>query len=395
MKQSDSRLLIVDDEAEIRAFIRDVAEDMGIGVDEAPTYSEFIEKYDGTLHRMIILDLSMPGRDGVEFLRDFAERRCGSRIHLSSGQDTRVLATAKRLGRDLGLDMGETLAKPVAVLDLEKSLRSVFGEPTAITVETIAQGLEDGEFVPYYQPQVTLAGERNYPVIAAEALARWNHPRLGLVPAAIFIPIMEEAGLIGRLTEIMFEKVIAQLREWQNTGRAVPVSINVAPVILSDLSFPDRLASLLAEASVDPALVVIELTESTAMGNVRNSIDILTRLRLKNINVSLDDFGSGFSSLVQMYRMPLSELKLDRSLIVDIDHDEGALTVVRAILALAHELSIPVCAEGVETAKSAETLRDLGCQKAQGYLFSQPLPAREFSAFVINRAEPERVREAR
>jgi EAL domain-containing protein (putative c-di-GMP-specific phosphodiesterase class I)/CheY-like chemotaxis protein len=395
MTMPGGRLLIVDDEAEIRAFIRDVAEEMGVAADEASTFEEFAERYDGAVHRMIILDLSMPGRDGIEFLRDFADHRCDARIHLSSGQDTRVLATARRLGRDLGLDMAEVMTKPVSVEVLEKALRAVFGEPTAITPEIIADGLDRGEFVAYYQSQVSLAGDQAYQVVAAEALARWNHPRLGLVSPAAFIPVMEQAGLIGRLTDIMFGHVVAQLREWRETGRALPVSINVAPMVLTDLEFPDRLSSLLHQESLDPSLIVVELTESTAMADVRKSIDILTRLRLKHINVSLDDFGSGFSSLVEMYRMPLSELKLDRSLIADMDHDDGALTVVRGILALARELSIPVCAEGVESMKSAEILRDLGCAKAQGYVFSRPLPAREFSAFIINRAGSERFREAR
>lgn len=167
----------------------------------------------------------------------------------------------------------------------------------------------------------------------------------------------------------------------------------MAPAALNDLDFPDQISTILDRASLDPSLIVVEITESTAMADSRKSIDILTRLRLKNINVSLDDFGAGFSSLVELYRMPLSELKLDRSLIVDIDHDEGALTVVRGILALARELRIPVCAEGIETKKSAETLRGLGCPKAQGFLFSHPLPAREFSAFINNRTGQELVRE--
>jgi EAL domain-containing protein (putative c-di-GMP-specific phosphodiesterase class I)/ActR/RegA family two-component response regulator len=393
MTHRKNRLLVVDDEAEIRSFVRDVAEEMGVDVDEAATFEAFFDIYDPGRHGMIMLDLSMPGRDGIELLRDLSRKDCKAPIHLSSGQDPRVLATANRLGRDFGLDMGEILAKPVCVPDLERCLRAVFGETTAITPEILSRALENGEFVPYYQPQVNLRDGQTYNVVAAEALARWHHPRLGLVSPGVFIPMMEEAGLIGRLTEVMLDRVVDHLAEWRDDGRALPVSINVAPAALTDLDFPDKISSILERAALDPSLLVVEITESTAMADSRKSIDILTRLRLKNINVSLDDFGAGFSSLVELYRMPLSELKLDRSLIVDIDQDEGALTVVRGILALARELRIPVCAEGVETKKSAETLRGLGCPKDQGFLFSHPLPAREFSAFINNRAGQELVRE--
>jgi len=393
MTHRKNHLLIVDDEAEIRSFARDVAEEMGVDVDEASTYEGFFDIYDPDRHRMIMLDLSMPGRDGVELLRELAKKDCKARVHPSSGQDSRVLATANRLGRDFGLEMGDILAKPVSVSDLERCLRAVFGEPTAITPEIISKALENGEFIAYYQPQVNLRDGQTYNVVAAEALARWHHPKLGIVSPAVFIPLMEEAGLIGRLTEVMLDQVVGQLCEWRDDGRALPISINVAPAALNDLDFPDQISTILDRASLDPSLIVVEITESTAMADSRKSIDILTRLRLKNINVSLDDFGAGFSSLVELYRMPLSELKLDRSLIVDIDHDEGALTVVRGILALARELRIPVCAKGIETKKSAETLRGLRCPKAQGFLFSHPLPAREFSAFINNRTGQELVRE--
>ncbi|MBL6598220.1 MAG: response regulator, partial [Alphaproteobacteria bacterium] len=190
MTHRKNHLLIVDDEAEIRSFARDVAEEMGVDVDEASTYEGFFDIYDPDRHRMIMLDLSMPGRDGVELLRELAKKDCKARVHLSSGQDSRVLATANRLGRDFGLEMGDILAKPVSVSDLERCLRAVFGEPTAITPEIISKALENGEFIAYYQPQVNLRDGQTYNVVAAEALARWHHPKLGIVSPAVFIPLM-------------------------------------------------------------------------------------------------------------------------------------------------------------------------------------------------------------
>lgn len=296
-----------------------------------------------------------------------------------------MLATAQRLGEMLALEMKGILQKPVSVIDLETALEEMFVQSAGITPDALENAISNGELVLYYQPKVDLRHGEEYPIIGAEALVRWTHPTRGLVPPDQFIPMAEETALIGPLTEETLRLAAGQLREWRCKGIELPVSVNLSPLHLTDLTLPDRLASLLRTNQIDPGLLIVEVTEQAAMADVGKATDILTRLRLKSIEVSLDDFGAGYSSLVEIYRMPLSELKFDRSLIVDLDRDAGARTVVKGLMALMKELKLPVCAEGVETAKTARLLQSIGCETAQGFFFARPMPAHEFFEFVKDR----------
>lgn len=394
-----NRLLIVDDEPAIREYFRDVAEDMGYAVVEAGDRAEFVARYDQFMPTAVILDLSMPDADGVELLRELADRDCAASVLLASGQDKRVLATAQRVGENLGLSMEQALQKPIRVADLQEVLNRVRLDPPTVprstlrhdrsagltsTREELERAIDAGELVLHFQPKVSLRHDDRFPVIGGEALVRWDHPQRGLISPADFVALAEETGLIGSLTETVVMQAVVQLRNWQKNGLALPVSVNLSPRQLTDLTLPDRIARLLNDAGLDPKLLIVEITEQAAMADIGKATDILTRLRLKNIAVSLDDFGAGYSSLVEIYRMPLSELKFDRSLIIDIDHDPDAQTVVKALVGLAHALSLPVCAEGIETPQTAQFLQSIGCDTAQGFYFSKPLPARDFLNFALS-----------
>lgn len=383
-----NRLLVVDDDADLRCCFREVAEDMGYAVAEAANETAFTEAYAALDPTAILLDLTMPGTDGVEFLRSLAKTGCEAPVILVSGQDQRVLATAERLGKLFGLTMHAVMAKPVSVRDLRVVLHSVSrGEAFDISPADLENALRQGEFVLHYQPKVDLQQEEHYPIVGGEALIRWKHPVLGMGGPDRFIPLAEQTGLIASLGEYVLDRVIAQIGAWRKEGIELPIAINVSPSQLNDLSLPDRIASRLQDAEIDPGLLVVEVTERAVMQDVALATDILTRLRLKNIAVSLDDFGAGYSSLVEMYRMPINELKLDRSLICDMVESADACTVVRALVALARELRLPVCAEGIETQETAVLLRNIGCFRGQGFFFSKPLDAEAFARLVRGSAD--------
>ena len=380
-----NRLLIVDDEAAARELFADVAEGLGFVAAEASNLSEFtiaLERFDPTA---LLLDLSLQETDGVELLRTLGELKCPSPVLLVSGQDTRVLATAQRLGNMFGLAMRGVLQKPVNLPDLEAALSAMLCAPPTASADRLAAAINNDELVIHFQPKIDLQCGDLFPVVGSEALVRWNHPERGLVPPGEFIPLAEESGLIGPMTEAVLRDAIAQLSSWRGAGINLPVSVNLSPTQLTDLALPDRMTGLLAAADLDPSALIVEITEQAAMSDIGKATHILTRLRLKNIEVSLDDFGAGYSSLIEIYRMPLSELKLDRSLIVDLDKDLNARTVVKAIVALARELSLPVCAEGIETEQTARFLQSIGCEKGQGFYFARPLPAGQFAEFVSAR----------
>ena len=393
----DDRLLIVDDEAAIRFQFRGIAEALGYEVAEASDARQFNQVYEAFDPDLIVLDLGMPGADGVELLRRLAADHAQCGIILISGRDKKVLVTAERLGRSLDLRMRPSLQKPIPRARLEQALREASesaektqisrGDPKTalITREELLAGIEGGQLVPYFQPKVDLQAAQGFPIIGAEALARWNHPERGLVPPDRFIPLAEKTGLIGRLTEAMFNAIIMYIQSWAKAGIALPISLNLSPRQLTDLGLPDAISDRLRQVGIDPSLLIIEVTEQAAMTDIDAATDILTRLRLKEIQVSLDDFGAGYSSLVEIYRLPLSEIKFDRSLVKDLDHDADARTVVRALTQLANALDLTVCVEGAETAETAAFLKASGCHRAQGFYFSHPLTPTQFEVLLAGR----------
>lgn len=383
---SNNRLLIIDDEAGIREFIRDAAEEMDYEVIATETPDEFFAAQRAFAPTVMLIDLMMPGTDGVEILRALAERPCKAGIALISGADDRVLKTARRVGEQYGLSMIGALSKPVTLDTLEELLRSALAGDdkgtSEITEDEIETALDERQFELHYQPKVALSDDGAMPIVGAEALIRWHHPERGMVPPDDFIPLAEQSSLIARITDFVLGEAIEQMRDWRAKGIDMSVAINMPPDQLSDLDLPDRIAGQLAAAGIPGDRLVLEITERGAIDEGAVSADILTRFRLKQIGLSLDDFGVGYSSLVELYRQPFSELKLDRSFVSDIDSREEARIIVCAMVGLAHNLKISTCAEGVETQEGLTYLRGIGCDKAQGYFISKPLPAGAFADFI-------------
>lgn len=400
---SQHRLLIIDDDKDIRDYYRTVAEELGVFVFEAGTVECVIQQLGSCEPTIILLDLCMPDADGVETLRLFSDFQCNASIIVASGRDERVLQATQRVGNSLGLRMIDCLQKPVSIPDLEGALANAAcrfeidvgatkfavrsgrkASPNAANsdnpdIDALVEAIDCDQLEVHYQPKITLATGL---IDSCEALVRWRCPQRGLVPPGSFIPLAEDAGLIGDITDIVVQKAIAQMGVWKSQGFQLPVSVNLSPTQLTDLALPDRIAQMLAQANILAENLVVEVTEQAAMADISSATDILTRLRLKNISVSLDDFGAGYSSLSEMYRLPLSELKFDRSLITDLDSSEDARIVVRALVALTKTLGVPVCAEGIETIETADFLRSIECEKAQGFYFSRPLTPEAMADFL-------------
>ncbi|WP_373236461.1 EAL domain-containing protein [Cohaesibacter celericrescens] len=390
-------LIIVDDDEGIRAFFRDVAEDLSFYVFESADSEALFELIDHMVPDVILLDLTLPDVDGVEILRLLSTRNCQASIILASGQDKRVLSTSLRVGESLGLTMLPSLQKPISVASLEQSLSKVRvvmspkvpterayqpKQPLLITKRELQRAIDENELVLHYQPKVEMQVSDSFPVTGCEALVRWNHAIHGMLFPDAFIEFAENEGLIGQLTEAVIKGAIAQQQHWRSLGIQCPISINLSPKNLTDLSLPNRLAFMLDEAGIERSLLVAEITEQAAMADPDMANEILTRLRIKRIDVSLDDFGSGYSSLAEVYRMPLCELKFDRSLVRDLDQNDDAKMVIKAQMALARSLGLIVCAEGIETLSTARFLQSIGCDRGQGYYYCKPLPSKEITEYL-------------
>lgn len=373
MLEGANRLLVIDDQVDLCEFISEAASVLGFetrAVTDPEAFRRAVQEFQPTV---VVLDLQMPGADGIELLRFLGERGSKAQVLVASGMDQRVLSTAEQIGRAQGLSMLGALQKPILLADLEATLRRCIRSDTPVTCEGLAAALDKREIQVHYQPKATRVAPGRWIVEGVEALARWHHPQLGFISPVRFIPLAEKNGLIRRLTEQVLETALAQCREWDVGGLQLSVAVNLSPQLLNDLSFPDHVARMASQVGADAKRIIFEVTESAAMFDPGTTMDVLTRMRVKNFGLSIDDFGTGYSSLKQLYLMPFSELKIDTSFVRDIFAHEDARTMVETMVLLAHKLRLTACAEGVESQDVLDFLDGVGCDRAQGYFIGRPM----------------------
>ena len=349
-----------------------------------------LEQFDSQNNRpeMILLDLNMPEMDGIEFVHHLAERRYTGDLILFSGEDEQQLLAAEKLVQSYHITVLGSLQKPVTPEKLAALLGKRIASPQGGVTETVKihgadelrAAIANGELVNYYQPKVVPATGL---VMGVETLVRWRHTRDGMVSPCKFIGVAETHGLIDDLTRVVLTGALNQAKAWQETGVSLQLAVNVSIDNLASADFADFVAGLVAEAGVSPQKVVLEVSESRIpMNDLRAPLETLTRLRMKRFRLSIDEFGTGHSSLVQLRGIPFDELKIDQSFV----HGDWTNQTVRAkydaCLAIARQLEMEVVAVGVEDINDWDNLRRTGCDLAQGYFIAKPMPAAELSEWI-------------
>jgi EAL domain-containing protein (putative c-di-GMP-specific phosphodiesterase class I) len=246
----------------------------------------------------------------------------------------------------------------------------------------LRRALELDELLLHYQPKVAVDGGE---VVGVEALVRWQHPTRGLLGPAEFVPLAERTGAVADLTRWVLDAALARCRTWLDAGLELPVAVNLAAANIVDVALPDAVAELLERHDVPARLLQCEISEHTVMADPVRAMEVLGRLREMGLRLSLDDFGTGHSSLAYLKRLPLDEVKIDRSFVAGMAEDENDAVIVRSTIDLGRNLGLDVVAEGVE---DEETLRELGalrCDVAQGFFLSRPLPADDVAAWLRER----------
>jgi EAL domain-containing protein (putative c-di-GMP-specific phosphodiesterase class I)/ActR/RegA family two-component response regulator len=379
------RVLVIDDEEDICEIIAEMAELRGLEVKTLSNTANTAATLTSFPPDFIMLDLMMPGIDGVELLRMLAEHAKGAKLCLMSGSDARVLNSARRLGSAHGLDVVAALEKPIDMQALGKLFEQVAGgsgaAAAANTEVDLAQAIASGQFTLHYQPVIEMATRR---VKGVEALARWAHPNRGILSPDKFLEQVVDDGLMQALTDVVVQTGINQAARWHKAGEVMTLSMNVTASTLLDLTLPDRIAELCRQHSLPPERLILEVTETEAMRDATRTMDVLLRMRLRNIGVSIDDFGTGHSSLAELQRMPFSEMKIDKSFVMDMMTNNDCTVIVKSIIDLGHNLGLKVIAEGVETAAIWRALNDKGCDFAQGYLMGKAMPADQFDTWLKN-----------
>ena len=232
----------------------------------------------------------------------------------------------------------------------------------------IRYGLEHGQFIPYFEPQIDLTTGKIY---GFEVLARWNHPLSGIIGADVFIPVAEEIGAIGALSEQVIGEALRQASAWDPE---ITVSVNISPTQLTDGWLAQRIVRILTETGFPAERLVVEITESSLFTDLELARSIVTSLKNQGVRLALDDFGTGFSSLSNLRALPFDMIKIDRSFVTNIHRNKESAAIIRAVTALANALSVPVCVEGIENEAAYEAVLTLGCAVGQGWYFGKAMP---------------------
>ena len=268
---------------------------------------------------------------------------------------------------------------PIGIYDNSMHEKELYIEQL---LEDFHTAIREKQFTVHYQPKFDIRPDK--PVLnSAEALVRWRHPRLGMISPGVFISLFEENGLIRELDSYVWREAAAQIRTWKETlGRSIPVSVNVSRIDLNDPPLLKLLESIVDEAGIDHGEFLLEITESAYTDNADQIVNVVKALRDSGFFIEMDDFGTGYSSLNMITTLPIDALKLDMQFIRMAFREKKDTRLIKAVIGLAQSLELPTIAEGVETEEQMLTLKALGCDIIQGYYFSKPLPAEEFTAYV-------------
>jgi len=343
---------------------------------------------------IIISDLDMPGMDGLEFMRHVGEAHIPVSIILASALESVLLDSVETMTRAYGVKILGVIQKPITPeklaaliklhLPAQVNANLARADGLSFSIEEIVQGISNDEFEPFFQPKVELASGR---IKGAEALARWRHPQKGIVAPYAFVGSLEDHNQIDKLTWLILSKSVDFCCEWRTaSGLDVSVSVNVSPKSLADVNFADRVTDLVKRKSLDCQNIILEVTESAATTEIGHSLETLSRLRMKGFGLSIDDYGTGYSSLQQLARIAFTEIKLDQSFIRGAATQQAARTILESSIDMAKKLGILTVAEGIETEEDWDLLRELGCDLAQGYLIGKPIEGGEFLKWARDRS---------
>ncbi|MEK6807347.1 MAG: EAL domain-containing response regulator [Pseudomonadota bacterium] len=380
MIKPPGRLLILDDDAAVGQTLSAIAQAHGFDARYAADAEVFFREQAVWKPSHIALDLMMPGMDGIEVIRRLAVIGCDARVIITSGVGQRVLDAARRSATEHGLDIAGVLPKPFSPSDLRALLGAHGGDTAApkkpsvtpsfkVTAAALRAALSDHQFRVAYQPKIECV---TGVVAGFEALVRWHHPQTGVIMPDDFIPLAEANGLIAELTGQVFEEAFQWLTK-NHPGSGVGLSLNLSARSLAELDLADRLYAQCQRFAIEPQRVILEVTESSAMEDPQLSLDLLTRFRVKGFQLSIDDFGTGFSSMVQLVRLPFSELKIDKSFVTTATTSQESRAVIKCIVDLGHALGLKVTAEGVEDLAVLEYLKSVHCDLAQGFFISRAM----------------------
>ena len=394
-------LLVVEDDVFQRQLIVKLLRELGLEIiNEAGDGKQALAMLRGAGSKpvdLVISDLNMPEMDGLEFLRHLSSESHQPEVIIVSGLDKKLLASAYLMAQMYGIHLLGSVEKPVTLIQLKellsrhkKTVKKLQAPEAArtFTIEEILQGLRANQFEPFFQAKVDLKSGR---LVGAEALARWVHPEFGVVGPYAFIELLEQQEHLDDLTFLILKKSAEACHAFHKNGHILTISVNLSLTSLNEFTLSDKIIKMVRDVGVDPHYIVLEISETTAMTDSAQALENLTRLVMHGFVLSIDDYGTGYSSIQQLTRIAFGELKIDQSFVKDCAQNEALRIVVESSIEMAHKLEVNSVAEGVETQNDWDMLQSMGCDTAQGYFISKPLAQSAFAEFMANYIQPTQI----
>lgn len=377
------RVLIVDDHHFLRTAVQRMLNTLGVQqvlqANDGERALDILQGEEAQPIDVVLCDLDMPGMDGMEFLRHLANtHQSPLSIIIMSGLDGALINSVEKMATAYGLRLLSAVEKPLSLAKLDAALARHYQLDDRLpvcplfvcTLEEILEGVRSKQFEPFFQPKLDF---RTGHVIGAEALARWRHPKHGLLEPRDFIHVLENAQQIDTLTFFMLEETSIAGHLLQELGHNVSLSINLSLISLSDPTLAERITQTVRSAGIDPKQITLEITEAASMTEAAQALENLARLRMRGFGLSIDDYGTGYSSMQQLTRIPFSELKIDASFIKNVATDKALRIIVESSIEMARKLQVKSVAEGVESQADWDVLQGMGCDAAQGYFIARPM----------------------
>jgi len=376
-------VLVVDDSNVQRSHVMNMCLERGVGrVVGAINGVDAVDKLQEIKFDLVFIDLEMPIMDGVELSRKIAKEQLAKSVIILSSKDPSLISSIGTMAESDGLNVLGTFKKPMQVKDLENSLNRLTSNNNAIEshkiynrleLSDIVNGIKEQQITLCYQPKLTCKGLL---LKGVEALARWNHPKLGFVSPVEFITAAEEFGIISELTHYLFDIALKQKVHWRDHGVNFHLAFNLSPLSLADNGLADKILTQVELHQIEPKEIVLEVTENAICGEISTAIETLAKLRLKGFKLAIDDYGTGFANAQQLSRVPATELKLDRILVDNVATRPQQLAILRSTVNLAKDLGLNTVAEGVESFDDFKLLLKLNVDLVQGYYFAKPMDAK-------------------
>lgn len=390
---TDRNILILEDQPFQRGFLANLFNGVsGVHTDTAGDGADALAMCQWRPYDLVVTDLMMPGVDGIQFIQSLAAQEQKPAVVLVSSSSQRMMASARLMAESLGLNVLAALSKPVSPGDVADVIELLSQQqaatqgatttdamPLEASRETLCKAIASGQITAWFQPKKSLDSGL---VVAAEALVRWQHPVLGLIPPSRFLPLIEANALEPALLRNMLLASIHAQGRWRELGFRIPVSINMPPHLLERRSLPDELLELTLQHGGTPADLCFELMEGTTTRHVSDYYAGACRLRMKGFGLAQDDFGQGLSSVHNLVSTPFTEVKIDRALVQGCAHNTALRSALATVITLGSKLGLNIVAEGVETDEELTILRMLGCTQVQGFLISAAIPPERFGELL-------------